>query len=195
MAECIWLSTINIGVCVCLCAGVTWVRTRLQFMWYFISELWVLVQYNLLMIFLSVNVLAFLLHVFKLMSLILVTVKLHCEGWLKFFDSTWPPPSSTSCCPHLYLYPTSSPVLVPYIITCTCTLHHHPDHALCGEFERLPDAHCFHSLEHKTNRRGISFVPTALRLLCRAWSALCASWASMYTVSRLYCLNVWWVSD
>ena len=36
----------------------------------------ILVQYNLFMIFLNVNVLTFLLHVFKLMSLILV--KLNC---------------------------------------------------------------------------------------------------------------------
>ena len=41
MAECIWLSRINIGVCVCsvfvcVCAGVTCVHTRLQFMFYVI---------------------------------------------------------------------------------------------------------------------------------------------------------------
>ena len=30
--------------------------------------------------------------------------------------------------------------------------------------------------ENTHNRRGNSFVPTAIRLLNRAWSALCASW-------------------
>ena len=67
-----------------------------------------------------------------------------------------------------------------------------PYHALCGEFERLSHGRRFISLVCKANRGGNSFVPTAVRLLNRAWLALCASWTNMYTVSRLYCLNVWW---
>ena len=59
-----------------------------------------------------------------------------------------------------------------------------PDHALYGEFECLPHGHCFHSLECKTNWRGNSFFPTAI-WLNSTWSALCASWANMHTVSRL----------
>ena len=43
-----------------------------------------------------------------------------------------------------------------------------PDHALCGEFERLLHGRRFRSLVGKTNRGGNSFVPTAVRLLNRA---------------------------
>ena len=43
-----------------------------------------------------------------------------------------------------------------------------PDHALCGEFERLPHGRRFRSLVGKTNRRGKSSVPTAVPLLNRA---------------------------
>ena len=42
-----------------------------------------------------------------------------------------------------------------------------PDHALCGEFKRLPHGRRFRSLVCKTNRRGNSFVPTAVRLVNR----------------------------
>ena len=77
------------GVRVCVCADVMWVHTHLQFMWYFIWVWWMLVEYNLVMIFLNVNVLAFLLHLKKqLMSL--SYVELPFEGWLKFFDLIWP---------------------------------------------------------------------------------------------------------
>ena len=53
---------------------------HLQFILYFVFVLWILVQYNLFMIFLNVNVLhsvyMFCFYCFKLMSLILV--KLNC---------------------------------------------------------------------------------------------------------------------
>ena len=41
------------------------------------------------------------------------------------------------------------------------------DHALCGEFQRLPHGRPFRSLVRKTNRGGNSFVPKAIRLLNR----------------------------
>ena len=40
-----------------------------------------------------------------------------------------------------------------------------PDHALCGEVERLSHGRRFRSLVCKTNRRGNLFDPTAVRLL------------------------------
>ena len=43
-----------------------------------------------------------------------------------------------------------------------------PEHAVHGGLERLLHGHRFRSLARKTNRRGNSFVPTAVRLLSRA---------------------------
>ena len=42
------------------------------------------------------------------------------------------------------------------------------EHTLYGEFERLAQGRRFRSLVHRTNRRGNSFVPTAVRLLSRS---------------------------
>ena len=42
------------------------------------------------------------------------------------------------------------------------------EHDLYGEFERLAYGRWFTSLAHRTNRRGNSFVPTAVRLLRRS---------------------------
>ena len=41
------------------------------------------------------------------------------------------------------------------------------EHALYGEVELLPHGRGFRSLVYKTNRRGNSFVPSAVRLLNR----------------------------
>ena len=60
-------------------------------MCYFIFVLWIFVLYNLFMIVVNINVLAFLLHVFKLMSLILA--ELNCpvgddSSFLTWLDLT-----------------------------------------------------------------------------------------------------------
>ena len=65
-------------MCVRWCDTSTHPFTILCDIFNFVFVLWILVQYNSFMIFLNINVLAFLLHVlllfFKLMSLILVTL-------------------------------------------------------------------------------------------------------------------------
>ena len=66
-----------------------------------------------------------------------------------------------------------------------------PNHALYGEFKRLPHGRRFRSLVCKTNRRGNSFVPTAIRLLLQPFLP-----AELICILYLgCCLNVWWVSD
>ena len=59
----------------------------------------------------------------------------------------------------------------------------------------VPRGRRFSSLACKANRRSHSFVPIAVRLVNRAWSAISTSNGSMYISTILYCLTIGWLSD
>ena len=60
-----------------------------------------------------------------------------------------------------------------------------PERALYGELERLPHGRRYRSLAHKTNRRGNSFVPTVVRILNGAWSAIWTVWTILCGFTRV----------
>ena len=60
------------------------------------------------------------------------------------------------------------------------------EHTLSEEFELLPHGHCFRSLVCKTNRRSNSFIPTAVWLLNRVWSALLSVCISCYQSIQVF---------